>query len=99
MTNDDSFSNIAPATEEKVQGNRELAEKMDIDNLNIESANLKPEESKKALLDDHSIEKQASTPNQQVHDIDEIMKGLIEKHALPKGKMMYDPQGIHSMNP
>ena len=102
MSNDDSFSNIAPALDEDVPKTKDVskqnmidAQQMNIDDLNLNESNLvvKDEETKAEK------ERKKTQVNQaKVYNIDQTINNIIKKSNLPKGKKMYEAEKLHPMN-
>ena len=90
MSNDDSFSNIAPAVETKpesvISEEKKQVKESDIDDLNL----------------DQSIDKEITAKKPATTgglDIDSIINDIIAKEGFKEGKMMYDSKVIHPKNP
>ena len=85
MSNDDSFSNIAPGVDEdlssaekkdrKKTSIKDKAEEMNIDDLNINSSSLKKEETKADK--EKSQSKKEGKSKSKVYDIDETINSII----------------------
>ena len=101
MSNDDSFSNIAPAIENKPEQTSEKSENAqnskaaaDGAGANIDDLNLD-----QSLDKDISKEKPSViNPATGALDIDTIINDIIAKEGFGEGKMMYDAKAIHPKN-
>ena len=111
LSNDDSFSNIAPAVEEeapeapkKIEEPKKEDKKPvrvpgdDIEQVNLNAANLEKEEAKGEKEEDDSEELEPEAPKKPF-DIDDVVKQIFESEGLQPGKVMYDMKVLHSKNP
>lgn len=102
LTNNDSFSNIAPAGNEEpvTKENRKEAEEMDFNEINITSEIEKKAEVKSSRKgEDSEDDEKALAAIQPKYDIDETISRIIKESGLPKGKMMYNPNMLQPLNP
>ena len=101
MSNDDSFTNIAPANDNAKEEQDNKSSKM-----KKESSQKKKEEHKgesrsateKEETKGKDLPNKVSVSKKQ-YDIDEIVAKIVEKENFEPGKMQYDPKALHKMNP
>lgn len=110
LSNDDSFSNIAPAMEEdapeeekkvekpKEEKKKERAPGDDIEEVKLNAANLEKEEAKAQKEEDESEELEPEAAKRPF-DIDEVVRQIFEQDGLRPGKVMYDMKLLHTKNP
>lgn len=93
MSNDDSFSNIAPVQEDKspsalAEANKTAAEGANIDDLNLDQSLDKELTKKKAP---------ASSTNAS-QDVDVAIQEIMDKEGLKPGEAIYDAKALHPKN-
>lgn len=100
LSNDDSLTNITPAVEVKEERNKDI--QVDLDEYSFQTKVKANVEQKKVSEEHKKAKKEDIIPPGSVsnvtHDLDKVIKDILEEEGLKPCEMMYDPKNIHVMN-